>query len=191
LPTQTLQSLFIEQIRDLYDAEKQLTKALPKLVKAANTQELANALSEHLEQTHNHVTRLEKIFATCDAPAKGKPCKAMKGLIEEGAEAIGDHKHEGALRDLAMIAAAQKVEHYEVSGYGTARTMAEQLENREAAQLLNETEDEERKADETLTRIAMSLYGSVSDKDEDNEDLKMGVASEVPGGRRSMKRSSR
>jgi ferritin-like metal-binding protein YciE len=187
MPTQTLQALFIDHIRDLYDAEKQLTKALPKLIKAANSKELASAISDHLEQTQNHVSRLEKVFATVDAPAKGKPCKAMKGLVAEGAEAITEHKGEGALCDLAMIAAAQKVEHYEVSAYGTARTMAEYLENTEAAQLLQETEDEERKADETLTKIALSLYESVGGED----DEKMSAASETSGIRNPAKHASR
>jgi ferritin-like metal-binding protein YciE len=185
--THTLQTLFIDHIRDLYDAEKQLTKALPKLVKAANSKELASAIREHLEQTQNHVSRLEKVLATVDAPAKGKPCKAIKGLVAEGAEAIKEHKGQGALCDLAMIAAAQKVEHYEVSGYGTARTMAERLENAEAARLLQETEDEERKADETLTKIALSLYESVGDE----EDLKMSAASEPSGTRNPAKQASR
>jgi len=183
----TLRALFIDHIRDLYDAEKQLTKTLPKLVKAANSKELASAISEHLEQTQNHVIRLEKVFATVDAPAKGKPCKAMKGLIAEGAEAITEHKGEGALSDLAMIAAAQKVEHYEVSAYGTARTMAERLQNPEAARLLQETEDEERKADETLTKIALSLYESIGDE----EELKMGATSETSGIRDPAKHASR
>ena len=187
MPTQTLQALFIDHIRDLYDAEKQLTKALPKLVKAADSKELANAISEHLEQTQNHVSRLEKVFETVDAPVKGKSCKAMKGLVEEGAEAITEHKGDGAFSDLAMIAAAQKVEHYEVSAYGTARTMAEQLGNSEAARLLQETEDEERKADETLTKIALSLYESVGGE----EKQRMRAASETSGTRDPAKHASR
>ena len=179
MPTPTLRALFIDHIRDLYDAEKQLTKALPKLAKAADSEELSNAISEHLEQTRDHVSRLEKVFATVDTPAKGKSCKAMKGLVEEGSEAITEYKGEGPLSDLAMIAAAQKVEHYEVSAYGTARTMAEQLGNAEAARLLQETEKEERKADETLTKIALSLYESVGG----DGKLQMGAAYETSGTR--------
>lgn len=187
MATHTLQALFIDHIRDLYDAEKQLTKALPKLVKAAKSKELANAISEHLEQTQNHVSRLEKVFATVNATVKGKSCKAMKGLVAEGAEAITEHKGEGALGDLAMIAAAQKVEHYEVSAYGTARAMAEHLENPEAARLLRETEDEERAADQALTKIALSLYESVGGE----EELKMSAASETSGTRDPAKQASR
>src|ERR1700730_4901950 len=121
-----LQELFVEQIRDIYDAEKQLVKALPKLAKAAESEELAEGLRNHLVETQGQVTRLEEVFGMVGVAAKGKPCKAMKGLIEEGSEAIEEEK-KGALRDLSMIAAAQRVEHYEISAYGTARTLAEHL----------------------------------------------------------------
>ena len=162
---ETLQDLFVEQIRDIYDAEKQLVKALPKLAKAADSEELAGALRNHLTETQNHVSRLEDVFGVVGAPAKGKSCKGMKGLIEEGNEAVQE-EDKGPMRDLAIIAGAQRVEHYEISAYGTARTLAEQLGLNKAVDLLQQTEHEEKEADSTLTNVAMSLYESAGD-DED------------------------
>jgi ferritin-like metal-binding protein YciE len=164
-----MQELFIEQIRDIYDAERQLVKALPKLAKAADAEDLATALDDHLEQTKNHVSRLEEVFQIVKTAAKGKPCKGMKGLIEEGNEAVQE-EDEGPLRDLAIIAGCQKVEHYEMSGYGTVRTIAEQLGLKDAAQLLRQTENEEKQADEKLTEVAMSLYEASEDESEEEED---------------------
>jgi ferritin-like metal-binding protein YciE len=166
---ETLQNLFVEQIRDLYDAEKQLVKALPKLAKAADSEELAEAIRNHLQETQNHVSRLEQVFGTVGVGAKGKPCKAMKGLIEEGNEAIQEEE-DGALRDLAIIAGAQKVEHYEMSGYGTVRTLAEHLGLNEAVELLQQTEDEEKEADAKLTEVAMSLYASSGEEENGGEE---------------------
>lgn len=166
---ETMQELFIEQIRDIYDAERQLVKALPKLAKAADAEDLATALDDHLEQTKNHVSRLEEVFQIVKTAAKGKPCKGMKGLIEEGNEAVQE-EDEGPLRDLAIIAGCQKVEHYEMSGYGTVRTIAEQLGLKDAAQLLRQTENEEKQADEKLTEVAMSLYEASEDESEEEED---------------------
>src|SRR5277367_6404625 len=128
-----LRELFIENIRDLYDAEKRLTKALPKIAKAAKSEELAEAIRHHLVETQEHVTRLEEVFRMMETAVKGKTCKAMMGLIEEGSEVLKEHADDGSMSDLAVIAAAQKVEHYELSGYGTARTMAERLGETEAA----------------------------------------------------------
>jgi ferritin-like metal-binding protein YciE len=180
---ETLQELFVEQIRDIYDAEKQLVKAIPKLAKAAESEDLADGLRNHLVETQGHVTRLEEVFSLLGAPAKAKPCKAMKGLIEEGSEAI-EEEEKGVLRDLAMIAAAQRVEHYEISAYGTARTLAEHLGLTEAAELLEQTEDEEKNADSTLTKVAMSLYDSSGEEEgegmnskEDNEEDMASAAS--------------
>jgi ferritin-like metal-binding protein YciE len=169
-----LRELFVEQIQDIYDAEKQLVKALPKLAKAAQSEDLAEALRAHLGETETHVTRLEEIFEMLDMTAKGKACKAMKGLVEEGGEAAKEEK--GARRDLAMIAGGQRVEHYEISAYGTARTMAEQLGLGEAAGLLQLTEDEEKKADATLTKIATTLYGTLDDENDDEDELAMASA---------------
>lgn len=152
-----LSTCLIENIRDIYDAEKQLTKAIPKLAKAASSEALSRALSSHLKETEKHVDRIEEVFKLLEVPARGKTCKGMKGLIEEGSEAVTEHG-EGASRDLAIIAAAQRVEHYEISAYGTARALAEQLEQTEIAKLLHATMKEESAADTKLTECAMSLY---------------------------------
>ena len=165
---ETLQELFVEQLRDIYDAEKQLVKALPKMAKAAEAEELAGGLLAHLEETKGQVTRLEEVFGIVGVAAKGKPCKAMKGLIEEGDEVI-EEEEKGQLRDLAIIAAAQRVEHYEISAYGTVRTLAEHLGLKKAVSLLQQTEDEEKEADSNLTQAAMALYESADDAEEENE----------------------
>ena len=150
----TMQDLFIEQLKDLYSAEKQLVQALPKMAKAATTPELAQAITDHLSQTQNHVTRLEQCFEHLNASTRGKRCKGMEGLIEEGKETI-EEDGEGVVKDAGLIAAAQRVEHYEISGYGTARTMASLLGLDDVADLLTETLGEEEDADKLLTQIAM------------------------------------
>lgn len=155
--TQTLEDAFVEEIRDLYDAEKQLVRALPKMAKAASSEELKSAFQEHLEQTKGQVQRLEQIFELLDQKARSKPCKGMRGLIEEGQETIEESQEEH-LHDLSLIAAAQKVEHYEISGYGTVRTFAQVMGNKEAVQLLDQTLKEEEAADKKLSQIARSLY---------------------------------
>src|SRR6185312_3374335 len=165
---ETMQELFVEQLRDIYDAEKQLVKALPKLAKAAESEELSEALTSHLEETKNHVQRVERIFQMVKTNAKSKPCNGMKGLIEEGNEAIQE-EDEGVLRDLAIIAGCQKVEHYEISAYGTIRTLAEQLEMEDVVQLLQETEDEESQADEKLTEVATGIYESDAGEEQNEE----------------------
>jgi ferritin-like metal-binding protein YciE len=182
MDNEQLQELLIECVRDLYDAEKQLVKALPKMAKAADSEDLANGIEEHLEQTKGQVERLEKVFELLETPARGKTCKAMKGLIEEGSEAL-EEEEAGPRRDLLMIAAAQKVEHYEISGYGTARSMAEHLELEEVAALLQETEEEESAADENLTKVAMMLYGAVVEDEEAGEMPKKGPAQAEQMGR--------
>jgi ferritin-like metal-binding protein YciE len=150
---ETLKDLFVEELRDLYSAEKQILKALPKMKKAAHAAELKAAFEEHLEQTKGHVARLEQIFEALEEKPTGKTCKAMEGLAEEGAEMIAE-KAEPSVKDAGLIAAAQRVEHYEMAGYGTARTFAEHLKMRKAAQLLQETLDEEEATDEKLTALA-------------------------------------
>ncbi len=173
MPTETLEQLLEESIKDLYDAEKQLVKALPKLAKAATNPELKAAFTEHLEQTKGHQTRLEQVFEHLGVKAKSKPCKAMKGLIEEGQEQISEDA-EGAIKDLMLITAAQKVEHYEMSGYGSVRTLAEAIGNQDVVDLLQQTEDEETEADQKLTEIAASLIEEAGDTggedDEEEED---------------------
>ena len=166
---ETLHETFVALLRDTYDAEKQLVKALPKLAKAADNEELVEAIRNHLAETEAQVTRLEEVFGIVGAPAKGKACKGMKGLLEEGNEAIQE-EDKGELRDLAMIAGAQKVEHYEIAAYGTLRTLAEQLDLSDAVELLQQTEDEEKAADSKLTEIAMMIYESASDAEEDEDE---------------------
>ena len=153
---ESLEELFVEELKDLYHAEKQLVKALPKMAKAATSEQLRKAFTDHLEQTKNHVLRLEQVFETVDETAKTKVCKGMQGLIEEGQETIAEDALE-QLADLGLIAAAQKVEHYEISGYGTMRTFAQILGHQEAVRLLSETLKEEEAADKLLSGISQSL----------------------------------
>jgi ferritin-like metal-binding protein YciE len=152
----TLEDLLVEELKDLLDAENQLTKALPKMAKAASAEELKQAFQEHLEVTKGQVERLKQVFEQLGVPAKGKKCEAMKGLITEGQELM-DEDVEPELLDAGLIGAAQKVEHYEMAGYGTAREMAERLGHKEAAQLLNETLKEEETTDKKLTMIARKV----------------------------------
>jgi len=151
----SLRDLFVEELKDLYSAENQLIKALPKMAKGANTPELQEAFQEHLEQTREHAARLEKIFEQLEAKSRGKKCKAMEGLIEEGKEILQEDG-EPEVRDAAIIAAAQRVEHYEIAGYGCARTFATILGENEAAELLGQTLDEEKETDAKLTELAMN-----------------------------------
>lgn len=152
----SLESLLVQEIKDLYNAETQLVKALPKMAKAAAGEELKKALAAHLEETKIHVERLEQAADILGFSPKGKTCKAMQGLIEEGEETI-EEKGDSELKDLALIVAAQKVEHYEISGYGSARALAEALDHREVFDLLQTTIDEEGDADKKLTAIAEAL----------------------------------
>ncbi len=151
----TLDDLFVVQIQDLYDAEQRLTKALPKMAEAASSNSLKSAFQSHLLETERHVARLEKVFKAIGQTPERETCEAMKGLIAEGDEAIsagGDP----AVRDAALIAAAQRVEHYEMAGYGTVRTLAMTLGREELAEILQETLDEEAACDQKLTQIAES-----------------------------------
>lgn len=151
----SLRDVLTESVRDLYNAETQLVKALPRMAKAASSPELKTALTEHLEETKRQVERLDRVCELLGVKAKGKTCQAMKGLIEEGAEIIAEDGDPSA-KDAALIGAAQKVEHYEIAGYGTARTFASILGEDDVAALLQATLDEEGAADEKLTSIAES-----------------------------------
>jgi ferritin-like metal-binding protein YciE len=166
---ENLRELLIDELKDLYSAEKQIVKALPKIVRGASSEELKSAITEHLEITKNQVTRLEEVFGHLDEKPKAKPCKGMQGLLEEGAEAL-DEADKGTLRDLQLIGAAQRVEHYEVAAYGTAKAMAEKLGLSEAAELLEETLNEEEEADRKLTEVAEGLYGEVETGEEEVEE---------------------
>jgi ferritin-like metal-binding protein YciE len=152
----SLEDLFHEELRDVYDAERQLVKALPKMAKAASSDELRQAFEEHLDQTRGHVERLERVFETMGKKARGKTCEAMEGLIEEG-ENIIDADGEDMVRDAGLIAAAQRVEHYEMAVYGCLRTWARQLDKHDAADLIEQTLNEEKEADHKLTQIAESM----------------------------------
>lgn len=174
---ESLQDLFIEQLKDLYSAETQLTKALPKMAKAASSEELKNAFQEHLEVTKEHVSRLEQVFQELGESPKGQKCKGMEGLIEEGAETIKEDM-EDAVRDAALIAAAQRVEHYEIAGYGTVRTYASLLGHDAAVTLLQQTLNEEGEADKTLTSLAENINvqaeGDAGGMDEEEEGRRPG-----------------
>lgn len=159
---QSLHDVFVHELRDLYSAERQLIKALPKLAKNAGSPELADALTNHLHETEGHVTRLEEILKTLGVKSSGVKCKGMEGLIEEGAEVLEMDGNPGAL-DAAMIGAAQRVEHYEISAYGTAISHARAQGHTEAARLLEETLKEEKNADEILTEIARKGMADVAD----------------------------
>ena len=161
---QELKELLVEEFKDLYHAENQLVKALPKMAKAANDPELKKLFEDHLEQTEGHVDRLEKAFELLGEKVKAKPCKGMMGLVEEGSEQIQEGKEKDeTIADLALIAAAQKVEHYEISGYGTAREIAVKIGQSDVAGLLNETEQEEKRADELLTRATKPLLEQITE----------------------------
>jgi len=155
----TLSVLLQEEIKDIYDFEKRLVRAIPKMAKAASSEELRSALTEHLEVTRNQVSRIEQIFKILGVAAKAKPCAGMKGIIEEGDETINQDATE-TLMDAAIIGAAQRVEHYEMAAYAAARTMAEHLGNNEISGLLQETWDEEHEADEKLAELAEQLLGN-------------------------------
>jgi ferritin-like metal-binding protein YciE len=150
---QNLEDLLYDQVRDLYDAEKQLVKALPKMAEAACSPDLKKAFEDHLRQTKGHVTRLEEVFKHLNQSAKTKTCEAMKGLIEEGEDIIGA-KAEPEVRDAGLIAAAQKVEHYEIAAYGTLSTWADQLSLGEVKRLLGQSLQEEKQSDQLLTNLA-------------------------------------
>ena len=150
---ETLEKLYINELRDLYSAENQLLKALPKMAKGASSDELKEAFENHLAETETHVERLERIFKGLEENPKGKTCHAMKGLIEEGSEIL-EEEGEDSVLDAGIIVAAQKVEHYEMAGYGSVRAFAQLLGQQEAAQLLQTTLDEESKANELLNQIA-------------------------------------
>jgi ferritin-like metal-binding protein YciE len=152
----SLRDVLTDLVRDLYSAESQLVKALPKMAKAASSEGLRTAFEEHLGETRGQVERLDRVCEKLGIKGKGKTCQAMKGLVEEGAEVIEEGGEPSAV-DAALIAAAQKVEHYEIAAYGTARTYAEMLGNREAARLLQQTLDEEGETDKKLTKLAESI----------------------------------
>ena len=153
---QALKELYIDELKDIYNAENQLVKALPKMAKAANSEELRTGFEEHLEQTRGHVQRLEQIFKELGEKPSGKKCKGMEGLVAEGQEMMGED-FEDDVMDAALISAAQRVEHYEIAAYGTVRTYAELLGEDTAVQLLEQTLEEEKETDQKLTDMASEI----------------------------------
>jgi ferritin-like metal-binding protein YciE len=151
-----LKAIFVDELKDIYSAETQLVKALPKMAKAAGSNDLRSRFEKHLEQTKEHVARLEQIFGGLEEKPTGKKCAGMEGLIKEGGEAI-EEDYEGEAKDAILIGAAQRVEHYEIAAYGTARAMAEKLGERQAVTLLSKTLQEEKDTDEKLTQLAEKM----------------------------------
>jgi len=189
---QTLQDLYVDVLKDLYDAESQILKALPKMAKAANSTELQQGFREHLDQTQRHVERLEQVFDHLGKPAKRKKCKAIEGLLEEGKELMEEANGSEAL-DAGLIAAAQKVEHYEIASYGCARAYAELLQESEASKLLQQTLDEEKLTDRKLTELAMNQInrdaanGAMDDEDDDGTNGRPSSSRRRPAARASRK----
>jgi ferritin-like metal-binding protein YciE len=164
-----LRDLYIDELRDIYSAETQMVKALPKMAKAATSEELRSGFEEHLEQTRGHVQRLEKIFEALDEKPTGKKCAGMEGLVKEGSEMIGED-FEGEVKDAGLIGAAQRVEHYEIAAYGTVRAFAELLNERQAVDLLTETLEEEKETDKKLTQLASEINVEANQRNEASEE---------------------
>jgi ferritin-like metal-binding protein YciE len=156
-----LNDLFLDTLKDIYYAEKQILRALPKMAKAANSEKLSAAFEKHQEETEGQVERLEQIFEMLGKPARGKTCEAIKGIIEEGAEIMDEYKGAPAL-DAGLLAAAQAVEHYEISRYGTLKTWAAQLGMKDAVRLLDETLKQEKKTDESLSSLAVAVVNTAA-----------------------------
>jgi ferritin-like metal-binding protein YciE len=169
MPNDSLKKLYVEELKDLYSAESQLVKALPKMAKAASSDDLRQGFEEHLEQTKGHVQRLEKVFQALEETPKGKKCKGMEGLIAEGADVM-EEDFEGNLMDAALIGAAQRVEHYEIAAYGTVRAFAKELGQTEQASLLTETLEEEKETDEKLTELAQQINAQANEGEERKEE---------------------
>ncbi len=162
MPKTSLRELYIDELKDLYSAETQLVKALPKMAKAASNDELRQAFEEHLRQTSEHVSRLEQIFGELEEKPTGKKCVGMEGLVKEGSEVMKE-AYADEVKDAAIIGAAQRVEHYEMAGYGTVRAFAELLGETEHVSLLEETLNEEKEADQKLTQLAEEINASAEE----------------------------
>jgi len=165
----SMNALLVDELRDIYDAEKRLTKAIPKLARKATSDELRSALEEHLEETEQQVQRLEQAFEHLGERAKAKPCAGMKGIIEEGDEHVGEDYDDDDLRDAVIIGSAQRVEHYEIAAYGTAIAHARLLELDEVVGLLEESLEEEKAADRKLTEIAETVVNLEAASEDDEE----------------------
>ncbi len=168
----SVEKLYVDELKDLFSAEKQLTKALPKMAKAAFSEELRHGFEEHLEQTQGHVQRLEEIFTMLDTKAGGKKCVGMEGIIQEGSEVMAE-AYEGDVMDAALISAAQRVEHYEIAAYGTVCAYAELLGESDHAELLRQTLDEEKETDEKLTELSKKInVAATQDASDDQQETK-------------------
>jgi ferritin-like metal-binding protein YciE len=179
----TLRELFVDELRDLYDAENRLVKALPKLAKAANLEDLRSGFETHLEQTKEHVERLKQIIESLDEKPTGKKCPGMIGIIQEGEELIGE-EFEGSVMDAALISAAQRAEHYEIAAYGCVHAWAKELGEDEAAELLEKTLTEEKETDAKLTEIAEQVNPSA------NSEAEEGSAEEAEEGEETEERAA-
>ncbi len=168
-----LKSLYVDELRDLYNSEQQLIKALPKMVKAANSDDLREGFEQHLEQTRQHATRLEQILSGLGEVVKGKKCKGMAGIVAEGGEIMSED-FQGALMDAALISAAQRVEHYEIAAYGAVHAYAELMGESEAASLLQQTLDEEKETDQKLTELSEEINSEAFRDGGDAEDEETG-----------------
>jgi ferritin-like metal-binding protein YciE len=166
----TLHDALVDEVRDLYHAEKQLIKALPTMAKAASSDELREAITNHLSETEGHVSRLEQVFSLLDLKPKAKTCAGMAGIIEEGSEVVKSNNADGAVADARIIAAAQRVEHYEMAAYGTAAAWAESLGLADVAELLQETLEEEKAADQLLSTLAESGINAAATAGEGSDD---------------------
>jgi ferritin-like metal-binding protein YciE len=187
----TLRELFIDELRDLYDAENRLVKALPKMAKASNSDELRSGIEQHLEQTKEHVERLKQVLTQLGEKPSGKKCAGMVGILQEGEELLGED-YDGALLDAAIISAAQRVEHYEIAAYGCVHAWAQELGEEDAADLLEKTLNEEKETDEKLTELAEQINASANEgveeegeEDEEEESGEQEVSSTKKGRSRS------
>lgn len=186
----SLQELYVDELKDLYDAENQIIKALPKMIDAASSEELQNALSEHLEVTREQAKRIEQIFQNMGEKLKAEKCKGMEGVIKEGAEILSEDMDEN-VKDAAIISAAQRVEHYEMAGYGTVRTWANLLGESEAEELLQETLDEEKEADEKLNQLAEQINIQAEAGAGEEEEAETRASSQQRRPKKSSSRSRR
>ena len=174
-----LMELYVDELKDLYDAESRLVKALPKVAKAATSEKLRSAVEEHLEQTKGHVDSLKEIFDNLGEKASGKKCAGMMGILKEGEELM-DEDYEGEVMDAALISAAQRVEHYEIAAYGCVRTWADLLGENEASSLLDKTLEEEKETDEKLTQLAEEMNVQAKEEGSEGEE---GEEEEAPRGK--------
>jgi ferritin-like metal-binding protein YciE len=179
MPNDSLKKLYVEELKDLYSAENQLVKALPKMAKAASSDELRKGFEQHLEQTKGHVERLETIFSSLGESPKGKKCMGMEGLIKEGSEVIGED-FEDAVMDAALIGAAQRVEHYEIAAYGTVCEFAKILDEPEQASVLEETLEEEKETDAKLTELSREINTQAIEEGPEEERAKPNPVRKTP-----------